>query len=392
MSAPDDSTPSVPPRGGRANPDDLRRYRRNLQSEVDSAALYRAMADHEPQPELADVYRRLAQVEEAHVEFWCRRLVKAGAQRPPLLPSWRARVLMALARRLGAKTVLPVVAAQESQDRTTYDAQREASGTQMPAQERSHARLLARLASPGGAAWDGGAYARLEGRHGAGGGNALRAAVLGANDGLVSTFSLVMGVAGAQFEASTVLATGLAGMLAGACSMAMGEWISVQSSREMYARQIAAEADELAEVPAEEQAELALIYRAKGFEAAEAEAIAARVIADKSAALDTLAREELGINPDDLGGSAGNAAAASFVVFLVGALVPVLPLFYLDGQTAIIGCAIASALGLFAIGAGISLFTGRHAAWSGLRQLVIGLAAAAVTYGAGRGLEGLFGS
>jgi VIT1/CCC1 family predicted Fe2+/Mn2+ transporter len=207
----------------------------------------------------------------------------------------------------------------------------------------------------------------------------------------VSTLSLVMGVAGAQFSSSTVLAAGLAGMLAGACSMAMGEWVSVQSSREMYAHQIAAEADELAAAPAEEQAELALIYRAKGFDAAEAEAIAARVVADPATALDTLTREELGINPDDLGGSAITAAATSFAIFLVGALVPVLPLFYLDGHGAIIASAAAGAVGLFAIGAGISLFTGRHAAFSGLRQLVIGLAAAAVTYGAGRGLEGLFG-
>lgn len=374
-----------------AKPDprqDLSRYRRNQQGEVDSAALYQAMAEAEAKPELAAIYRRLAAAEAAHAQFWQHRQERAGAPAPNLGPSWRARILIWLARRLGAASVLPTVAARESLDQTSYDDQRESRHTDLPAQERAHARLLFRLTAMGnGGRWDGGAYARLEGRHGAGGGNALRAAVLGANDGLVSTLSLVMGVAGAQFSNTAMLATGLAGMLAGACSMAMGEWISVQSSREMYAHQIAAEAEELAEVPAEEQAELALIYQAKGFTAEEAAAIAARVIQNQETALDTLTREELGINPDDLGGSSGTAALASFAVFLVGALIPILPLLFLQGRSAVMGSAVASALGLFLIGAAISIFTGRHPGRAGLRQLLIGMAAAAVTYGAGYAVE-----
>lgn len=374
-----------------AKPDprqDLSRYRRNQQGEVDSAALYQAMAEAEARPELAAIYRRLAAAEAAHAQFWQRRQERAGQPAQNLGPTWRARILIWLARHLGAASVLPTVAARESLDQTSYDDQRESRHTDLPAQERAHARLLFRLTSMGnGGRWDGGAYARLEGRHGAGGGNALRAAVLGANDGLVSTLSLVMGVAGAQFSNTAMLATGLAGMLAGACSMAMGEWISVQSSREMYAHQIAAEAEELAEVPAEEQAELALIYQAKGFTAEEAAAIAARVIQNQETALDTLTREELGINPDDLGGSAGTAALASFAVFLVGALIPILPLLFLQGRAAVMGSAVASALGLFLIGAAISIFTGRHPGRAGLRQLLIGMAAAAVTYGAGYAVE-----
>jgi len=153
--------------------------------------------------------------------------------------------------------------------------------------------------------WDGAAYASLEGRHGAGGGNALRAAVLGANDGLVSNLSLVMGVAGADFSQHTVLLTGLAGLIAGACSMAMGEWLSVQSSRELYQKQIATEADELAQVPDEEKEELVLIYQSKGMDRATAEQTAEREMANKDAALDTLVREEIGVNPKDLGDRRG---------------------------------------------------------------------------------------
>jgi len=273
---------------------------------------------------------------------------------------------------------------QETSNRAMYDTQREADHTSMPAQERSHARLLAHLASRSRGGWNGNRYAQLEGRHGAGGGNALRAAVLGANDGLVSTLSLIMGVAGAAFSSETVLATALAGMLAGACSMAMGEWISVQSARELYQRQIAAERDELESAPAEEKEELVLIYQSKGFAAEEARAIAERVFAEPASALDTLAREELGINPEDLGGSAWAAAAASFLVFLLGALIPAAPLLAFDGEMALVASGAASAVGLFLFGTASTVFTGGGALLHGLRQLAIGAAAAAVTFGAGR--------
>ncbi len=293
-------------------------------------------------------------------------------------------MLIWLTRRLGTNAVLPTVMSQEVTNQAMYDSQREADQTTLPAQERSHARLLAHLASRSRHGWNGSRYAQLEGRHGAGGGNALRAAVLGANDGLVSTLSLIMGVSGAAFSAQTVLATAVAGTLAGACSMAMGEWISVQSSRELYQRQIEAERDELETAPAEEKEELVLIYQSKGFGAEEARAIAERVFSEPRSALDTLVREELGINPDDLGGSAWTAAAASFVVFLVGAMIPALPLLVVDGPQAILASAASSAVGLFLIGAAITVFTGGSGLRSGLRQLAIGAAAAAVTFGAGR--------
>jgi vacuolar iron transporter family protein len=366
------------------NPSDLQRFRANLQDETDSAALYRVMAEQEPKAEIAEVYVRLAKAEEAHARFWSRRIEKLQGQPPQIGPSWRTRVLIWLTRRLGANAVLPTVMTQEASNRAMYDTQRETDNTSMPAQERSHARLLAHLSSRSRHGWNGSRYAQLEGRHGAGGGNALRAAVLGANDGLVSTLSLIMGVAGAAFSIPTVLTTAVAGTLAGACSMAMGEWISVQSARELYQRQIAAERDELESAPAEEKEELVLIYQSKGFGPEEARGIAERVFAEPASALDTLVREELGINPEDLGGSAWTAAAASFLVFLVGALIPAAPLLIFSAGTAIVASAVASAVGLFLIGAAITVFTGGNTLRHGLRQLAIGAAAAAVTFGAGR--------
>ncbi|HUY68529.1 MAG TPA: VIT1/CCC1 transporter family protein, partial [Alphaproteobacteria bacterium] len=196
--------------------------------------------------------------------------------------------------------------------------------------------------------------------------------------------SLIMGVAGASLNPHAILVTGLAGLLAGACSMALGEWLSVNSSRESYQRQIATEAEELEQVPDEEKEELALIYQAKGLPAEQAKALAERLISNKETALDTLAREELGINPEELGGSAWAASSSSFILFAVGALFPVAPLFFLSGLPAVIGSLASSGFALFLIGAGTTLFTGRGIFFSGMRQLLVGLAASAVTFGLGR--------
>ncbi|HEY7954281.1 MAG TPA: VIT1/CCC1 transporter family protein [Polyangia bacterium] len=365
---------------------DLRRYRANLRDEIDSAHLYRAMAAHEASSELAQVYVKLAEVEERHGRFWQSLIEKSGGKVGAWRPSWRARTMAWLARRFGPEAVLPTVASLEQMNRHVYDTQPETGGTAMRSQERSHARLLRAIESvepKGAGGMSGGALARLEGRHRAIGGNALRAAVLGANDGLLSTLSLVMGVAGAALSSKAILITGLAGMLAGAFSMALGEWVSVQSSRELYERQIGVEADELATVPDEEQEELALIYQAKGVPLEEARGVAAHLIKDPASALDALAREEIGVDPKELGGSPWTAAATSFVLFALGALVPVLPFTFLVGTTAIIVSLGASAIGLFVIGAAITLYTGRSLWFSGGRQLLLGLGAAAVTYGLG---------
>jgi len=360
------------------------RYRSNLQGEVDSATLYRQLAEVEADPRLADVYRRLAAVEEAHAEFWRKKLDALGQRVPRLRAGFRTRALAWLARRFGPAFVLPVINQLERSDSGTYDTQPEAVAGGLPAAERSHARVLNAMALQAPTGLSGSAVARLEGRHRMTSGNALRAAVLGANDGLVSNVSLVMGVAGAEVADTTILITGLAGLVAGACSMAMGEWLSVKSSRELFQSQIDTEASELATAPEEEQQELALIYEAKGLSTAEAEALAKRLIGDKATALDTLVREELGIDPEELGGSAWGAAATSFCLFALGAIFPVAPYFFLSGMQAVIGSVIATSIALATLGAATSLFTGRGIAFSALRQLAIGFAAALVTFGIGR--------
>ena len=375
--------------GKPASSTDGDRHLANWRDEIDSAALYRALADLEPDPRLADLYGRLAATEEKHAGFWEERLRASGARVPERRVGWRARVLIAIARRFGTQSVLPTLNDLERADSSGYDGQPESRGTAMPAEERSHARLLESLSSGGGVG--GAALGRFEGRHRAASGNALRAAVLGANDGLLSNFSLVMGVAGAQVSADTVLVTGLAGLLAGAGSMAMGEWVSVTSARELAGHQLEIEAREIEEIPDEEREELALIYEAKGLGAEQARELAARQIADRSTALDTLAREELGIDPEELGGSATVAAATSFVLFALGASLPVIPYFVLSGDLAVLVSALLSVAGLFTIGALITLFTGRGALYSGGRQVIIGGAAAALTYAVGRLIGGAVG-
>jgi VIT1/CCC1 family predicted Fe2+/Mn2+ transporter len=375
--------------GDRVSPGDVERHLANWRDEIDSAALYRALADVEDDPRLAGVFRRLAAAEEEHAGFWEERLRAAGVPVPARRPGWRTRLLIAVARRFGTPLVLPTLDDLERADSRGYETQPESRDTPLPAQERSHARLLRTMSD--GAGVEGAALGRFEGRHRAASGNALRAAVLGANDGLLSNFSLVMGVAGAQVTADTVLVTGLAGLLAGAGSMAMGEWVSVQSARELAAHQLGIEARELEELPDEEREELALIYEAKGLAPEQARALAARQIADSATALDTLAREELGIDPDELGGSATVAAGTSFVLFAIGAILPVLPFFFLSGAAAVVASAALSVIGLFAIGALITVFTGRGVLVSGGRQVAIGAAAASLTYVVGLLIGGAVG-
>jgi VIT1/CCC1 family predicted Fe2+/Mn2+ transporter len=280
--------------------------------------------------------------------------------------------------------VLSTVATLEQVDQGGYDQQPETAGTNMPNQERSHARVLRYITggSPQGVAGE--TLAQLEGRHRAPGGNSLRAAILGANDGLTSNLALVMGVAGAQLTTSAILITGLSGLLAGSFSMAIGEWISVQSARELYQRQVRTEAAEIRSVPDEEQEELALIYEAKGLPQDEAQQVAQRLMADEQMALDAMVREELGLDPNQLGGSPYAAGASSLLLFAAGAIIPLIPYFVASGTVAVLAAICCATLGLFAIGALITLLTGRNALFSGTRQLVFGLLAAGTTFALGR--------
>ena len=362
---------------------DAKRWRNNFVEEINSAHLYRVAAELEEDETISGVYLRLAETEERHAALWEGKLNEAGASVPDRHPDLRARLLARLARRLGPWVLAQVMAATEKAGRTMYDNQPEAAGTSLPADERSHAVMLDALSKEASGGVRGGVLARLESRHRAVGGNALRAAVLGANDGLVSNTSLVMGVAGAAFSATAVLLSGLAGLLAGAISMALGEWLSVQSSRELHQSQIQTEREEILAMPEEEMRELALIYQAKGMSEEEAEKAARDVMADPEAFLDTKVREELGIDPDELGGSAWEAAIASFFLFAIGAVIPVIPFFFLDGLSAVVLALAMAGVGLFLLGATTALFTGTGFLRTGSRSLILGLLAAGITYGIG---------
>ncbi|MCH8025301.1 MAG: VIT1/CCC1 transporter family protein [Chloroflexi bacterium] len=284
-----------------------------------------------------------------------------------------------LARVFGTGAVLPIVSSIEAEDVTAYlEPEQDPVVQDLAADERRHYRALGSLSGRPDAA----SIARHERWHPKGSGGTLRAAIFGVSDGLVSNLALVMGFAGAQADAEFVMLAGVAGLIAGACSMAAGEYVSMRAQRELFERQIALEATELQLMPEEEEAELALIYRAKGVPAAEAEQLASRIMENPEVALDTLAREELGLDPDQLGSPWG-AAISSFLAFTVGAIIPVLAYFTGAGLAQFAVSAAMSGVALFAVGAGVSLFTGRSGLYSGGRQLIIGAAAAAVTFGIG---------
>ncbi|WP_028080813.1 VIT1/CCC1 transporter family protein [Solimonas soli] len=360
---------------------DIERYRRNFQDERDGASLYAALAAAERDPVRKDLFMQLSQAEAGHAEVWRARLAARGIADPAYVPSLRTRLLMRLARRFGPRFVLPSVAAAEFADRDKYAGQADAAA--LSSEERGHAAVVQAAAGSRGRGVSGGEIARAEPWHRGGSGNDLRAAVLGANDGLVSNFCLVMGVAGAGTGGREILLTGLAGLAAGACSMALGEWLSVTNARELAETQIAREREEIEQTPAAEQKELALIFQAKGIDRADAQRIAAEIMRDKDVALDTLAREELGIDPAERGGNPWRAAITSFALFAAGAICPVLPFVWSRGAPAIAISIALSAAALAAIGFVTSLFSGRTPLYSALRQVLIGCAAAAVTYGAG---------
>lgn len=362
----------------------MSRLQTSYRDEVNSAALYRAISTMETSPQLREVYARMADEEEHRAQILAMKLKALGCAVPPGFPSWQIRLVIWLARRFGPNFVLPKLAKKNRVQSQTHRDLPERHEAQSDDQEKSHTRILRSIESSAAEGLEGPAFARLEGRHHSIGGNALRAAVLGANDGLVSNFSLIMGVVGAEFTDSTIVTTGIAGLLAGAASMAIGEWISVQSSRELSQRQIEIERDELEEVPEEEEQELALIYEAKGLNKEDARNVASELMTDPQKALDTHVREELGIDPEELGGSPTEAAVMSFGLFAVGAAVPLLPFTVFDGHIAAGVSVFVCTIALFLFGAAVTFLTGRGIGYSGFRQLILGLVAAGLTFGVGK--------
>ncbi|WP_244816456.1 VIT1/CCC1 transporter family protein [Caballeronia sp. Lep1P3] len=365
-----------------ASKNELRRYRANFVDEIHSAALYETLSRVETDKKIKQVYSELAASERQHAQVWADKL-KANQQRVPAGASIKTALMKGLVHVFGPRFVLPSLAAAEFADRNKYSGSPDTA--KMSEDEHHHASIVQSLANDGKpGATKGSEIAGAESWHrGVSSGNDLRAAVLGANDGLVSNFCLIMGVAGAGTGNKAILLTALAGIIAGACSMALGEWLSVTNARELAKTQIAKEADELEHTPEAEEHELRLIYRAKGLDGAEASRVASQIMRDKDKALDALTREELGLDPAELGGNPWSAAAVSFCLFSAGALFPAVSFLWSSGKSAIIQCIVLSVLALAAIGIFTSLFNGRSAMFSAARQIVIGLVAAAFTYGVG---------
>ena len=365
-------------------PEERDRSLANLKLERDAVVLYDRLAEIEKEPHRAAAFRRIAGNERRHAEVWASRLERAGVSVPaPSRPRARVRVIIGVARLFGTRAVADLVRALEGDEENAYAEQLTPETASIAADEREHAEIWNRLEKRG--ASDAGRRARNpadEAWHRGGRSGTLRAAVFGVNDGLVSNLSLVMGFAGAVSDNRLIVLAGVAGLLAGAFSMAAGEYISMQSQRELFERQIAIEREEMRVMPDVEEAELATIYRAKGLPEADARRVASHLMRDPETALDTKVREELGLDPDELGSSWG-AAWSSFISFGVGALVPLLPFLLGVGLPAVVSALGLSFLALFVVGALVSMVTGRGVLFSGLRQVAIGAVAAAVTFGVG---------
>lgn len=405
----------------------------NLKLERDAIVLYDALAAIERDERRRAAFLRIAANERRHADIWARRLESEGHVVPPAgPPRARVRLIIRLARMFGTRAVADLVRAMEGDEEDIYNAQSSPEVASIAADEREHALIWDQIqaADNGAAPVDGAAtttspttaaaspttaaaaapatprapatgsrpgrgaqraehprdVAKRESWHRSGQSGTLRATIFGVSDGLVSNLSLVMGVAGAaESNPSFILLAGIAGLMSGAFSMAAGEYISMQSQRELFERQIALERAELEAAPEEEEAELVGIYRAKGFTEGEARTIAHRLLTDPETALDTLVREELGLDPGQLGSPWG-AALGSFLAFAGGAVVPVIPYLFGGGSLVFwlsLGISLAA---LFAVGAGVSLLTGRGVLFSGMRQVALGAAAAAVTYAVGRAI------
>jgi len=329
---------------------------------MESVFLYRVVAETEPAEDRRVLFARLATQAEAQGAIWAEEIKKTEGRAPEAyVPRARTRVVAALVRRFGPRRMKSILAAMKVRGMSVYSSSAHPAGHPMPHSVDEIGRRH---------------------RGGIAGGN-LRAAVFGASDGLVSNVCLILGVAGAAGEGRAVLVSGVAGLLAGAFSMAAGEYISVRSQREMFEHQIGAERDELAKYPHEEAAELSLIYQARGLGKEDADRMADRIIANPAYALDALAREELGLDPGALGSPIG-AAGFSFASFSVGAAVPLAPFLFAGGGGALAVAIALTGVALFGVGCATSLFSGRDAVRGGVRSLLIGAAAGAVTYGIGK--------
>jgi len=372
---------------------DPRRFLRYLEAERSAAMLYRALAEN-VDGDRREALLELAEIEEQHAAHWIDKLEENGVPVPdaPSLLDPSNAALVARARGAGFADVLRHLEEVEGADAGMYDAEPEAP-TSMSDDEREHIEVFQQMRTsltPGAPLPPRRAPRPGEGEswHRGDRSGSTRAAVFGISDGLVSNTALVMGFAGAAPDNRTILFAGVAGLLAGAFSMAAGEYVSVASQRDLFRREIEMEASELRDKPEEEAKELELIYRAKGLDRVQAKEVAARIMSDPKTALDTLAREELGLDPDALGNPT-RVAISSFVAFAIGASVVVIPyLFFMSpGASTTIPLVLAITMALIAmivVGAVVGKLSGRGMVVSAGRQLIWGVGAALVTFAVGR--------
>jgi VIT1/CCC1 family predicted Fe2+/Mn2+ transporter len=362
---------------------DLKKLKEQLQIEVDTAFLYNSIAEIQGDENLTRVLQSLASIEKGHAKHMLGKIAGVEKSYKMPLPSSKAKFQLKLGKLFGYSSIISSLATIEKQYAVNLIKNKIEKGEKPTGFEHNHLDIIEAVNKNSALNVSGGLLSKFESRHKAVGGNALRAAVLGSNDGLVSNMSLVMGVAGAAVSNNSILLTGIAGLLAGAISMALGEWLSVQSSRELNQRQIELETEELEASPEEEKKELVLLYQAKGMNTEEAQKLADKAFENSQTAIDAIITEELGIDKEELGGSAWEAAIASFILFAIGAIIPLYPFMILDGKNAILLSIASSVVGLFGIGSAITLLTGKSILFSGFRQVAFGLVAAAITYGIG---------
>jgi len=368
----------------RSGPPDLDAFAHHWQDEADAAYLYRLLSAAEPDAKKKDLYRKLAEVEDRHVEVWGGLLRQHGRDPGPFRPSARTRLLAGLGKVFGPGFLLPMLLAEEGREVKGYldMHRRTAKGTPganesltLARESAEHATTLNTISGKSGEPW-----------HRTESGGFLRNVVYGFNDGLTANFGLVAGVIGAASDSAhhTVIVAGFAGLIADALSMGSSGYLAAKSEQEVYANEIAMERDEIALMPEIERDELALIYETKGMSAESAMALATEVMADPERMLEEQVQEELGIGEPHM--SPLREAWVTGLATAIGALIPVFPFIIWSGRTAIIVAFVVAMASHWIVGAARSVFTGRSVFRSGMDMFVIGLGVAIVGYYVGEWL------
>ena len=355
---------------------DLHTFHHHWQDEADAAYLYRLLAGAEKDPKKSDLYRRLAEVEDRHVEIWARLLREHGGDPGAFRPSARTRLLASLGKMLGPGFLLPMLLSEEGREvksyldmhrRTARGAPGASESLQLARESAEHATTLTQIAGRSGEPW-----------HRTESGGFLRNVVYGFNDGLTANFGLVAGVIGASIAPHLVVVTGIAGALADALSMGSSGYLAAKSEAEVAARQVAIERDELRLMPDLEEKELALILEAKGLTPEHARESAEAMMRDPQRALETKVQEELRIQPPSVTPLADGVVTGTATAF--GAVIPLIPFLTLPLGAAIWASLTISMLAHFAVGAARSIFTGRSVWASGRDMFLVGFGVAAAGY------------